>query len=87
MLQPNTFTYCVFNFFSTCYLCNIAEWAASSPLLIALFGLLAGATVTELLYTTVLALITTGGLFAAAISTGFNATWPIFALGTLCVLV
>ena len=60
---------------------RVAEWAASTPLVIALLGLLAGTTTTELLYTTMLALITTGGLFAAAISTGYNATWPIYALG------
>ena len=43
--------------------------------------LFAGTTVTEIMYTTLLALLTTGALFAAAVSSGFNATWPIYAFG------
>jgi len=63
-----------------------AQWAGNTPLILATLGLLAGTTLTELAYVTVLSLITTGALFAAATSTGYNATWPIYALG-LCIAI
>ena len=50
-------------------------------MLVAALGLLAGTTAGELFYTTTLTWITTGAFFAAALSTGFNATWPIFTFG------
>jgi len=63
-----------------------AQWAFNTPLLIAITGLLAGTTAFELVYTSLLALVTTGALFAAALSRGFNATWPIYVLGLVVAL-
>ena len=59
------------------------QWATNTPLILLALGLLAGVTYTEVFFTTILATITTSALFAAAISTGYNATWPIFAFGEL----
>jgi len=58
-----------------------AQWAFNTPLLVATLGLLAGTTAAELFYTTALSWLTTGALFAAALSSGYNATWPIYAFG------
>ena len=55
-----------------------AQWAFNTPLLVGIVGLLAGTTVMELFYVTLLSWITTGALFAGAISTGLNATWPLY---------
>ena len=63
-----------------------AQWTFNTPLLVALAGLLAGTTSFELAYTTLLSWITTGALFAAALSRGYNATWPIYTLG-VCVAI
>ena len=59
------------------------QWVTNTPLILLALGLLAGVTYTEVFFTTILATITTSALFAAAISTGYNATWPIFAFGEL----
>jgi len=58
-----------------------AQWAFNTPLLIAALGLLAGTTASELFFTTFLAWIGTGALFAGALSSGLNATWPLFVFG------
>jgi len=57
------------------------QWAVQMPIGLSILGLLAGTTVTELAYVSTLGLLTIGSLFAAAISSGYNATWPIFAFG------
>ena len=61
-----------------------AQWAFNTPLLIAALGLLAGTTASELFFTTFLAWIGTGALFAAALSSGLNATWPLFVFAGAC---
>jgi len=62
------------------------QWATNTPLLILTLGLLAGTTLTEAFFNMALSLLTTGALFAAALSTGFNATWPIYVFGIVAAL-
>lgn len=66
--------------------CPRAEWVTNTPLIILTLGLLAGVTYTEAFFTTVLSVITTAALFAAAVSTGYNAQWPIYAFGIVAAL-
>jgi bacteriorhodopsin len=54
--------------------------------LVGTLGLLAGTTISELFFTTAFSLLVTGGLFAAAISSGANATWPIFAFAVVAAV-
>jgi bacteriorhodopsin len=63
-----------------------AQWATNTPLIVIALGLLAGITYTEAFFATALSLITTAALFAAAISTGYNATWPIYVFGIVAAL-
>ena len=57
------------------------EWATNTPLILLSLGLLAGVTAAEVFFTTTLALVVTSALFAGAISTGYNATWPLYTFG------
>jgi len=63
-----------------------AQWATNTPMIILGLGLLAGVTYTEAFFTTVLSSITTAALFAAAISSGYHATWPIYVFGIVAAL-
>jgi len=63
-----------------------AQWATNTPLLILTLVLLAGCTYGEVFFATALAELTTGALFAAAISSGYNATWPIYVFGVVAAL-
>jgi len=63
-----------------------AQWVTNGPLVLALAGLLAGTTVVELAFVSGLHTILVASLFAAAISSGYNATWPIFVFGVVASL-
>jgi len=71
------------NLFRTFMWLRYAAWAAVAPLTIVALGLLAGAHWTELIWVSLSALTSVAGLYAAVISTGPNATWPIFALAVV----
>jgi len=57
-----------------------AAWAASIPLTVVVVGILAGAHWTEFVWVSLSGLISIAGIYAAAICTGPNATWPLYAL-------
>ena len=54
------------------------------PLLVLDLGVLAGAHWVELFFTMFAALLMIAAGFAGAISTGWNATWPLFVFGFVC---
>ncbi len=58
-----------------------AAWALVAPVTVWILGLLSGAHWVDLIWVSFATIISVGALFAAAISTGFNATWPLFAFG------
>jgi len=63
-----------------------AQWATNTPLILLTLGLLAGTTYGEAFFAVAVAEITTAALFAATISTGYNAVWPIFTFGVVAAV-
>ena len=61
-----------------------AAWVLVAPLTLWILGLLSGAHWVDLIWVTFASMISVAALFAAAISFGFNATWPLFAFGLFC---
>jgi len=61
-----------------------AAWALQAPLTVTVLGLLAGQHWTVIAWTSLAALLGIGAGFAGALSTGYNATWPLFAFGVMC---
>jgi bacteriorhodopsin len=64
-----------------------AAWVAVAPVTIWILGLLSGAHWVDIFWVSFATIISVGALFAAAISPGFNATWPIFAFGLFAGIV
>lgn len=58
-----------------------AEWAVTAPLTIVMLGLLAGGHWSDILVAVSSAELGIAAGFAAAMSTGANATWPLFTFG------
>lgn len=58
-----------------------AEWAVTAPLTIVMLGLLAGGHWTDMLIAVTSAELGIAAGFAAAVSTGASATWPLFTFG------
>lgn len=58
-----------------------ADWAFTTPLLLIDLGLLAGVSLSETYYIVICDLLMIIAGFAAAVSTGANATWPLFIFG------
>lgn len=60
-----------------------AAWALVAPITVWIFGLLSGAHWVELIWVSIVTMIGVAAGFAAAISNGTNATWPLFAFGVV----
>lgn len=58
-----------------------AEWVVTAPLTIVMLGLLAGGHWSDMLIAVTSAELGIAAGFAAAVSTGGNATWPLFTFG------
>jgi len=58
-------------------------WAFSAPITIFLLGHLSGAHYIEIVWTILASLISITSLYAATVSGGYNAVWPVFAFGCL----
>ena len=58
-------------------------WAFSAPITIFLLGHLSGAHWVEIVWASLCTLISVASLYAATVSGGFNAVWPVFAFGCL----
>jgi len=58
-------------------------WAFSAPITIVLLGHLAGAHWVEIVWVSLCTLISVASLYAATVSGGYNAVWPVFAFGCL----
>ena len=56
-------------------------WAFSAPITVFVLGHLSGAHYVEIVWTSLCALIAVFSLYAATVSGGFNAVWPVFAFG------
>ena len=62
-----------------------ADWAFTTPLLLIDLGLLAGVSLSEIFFIVLCDILMVVAGFAAAVSTGANAAWPLFIFG--CVMV
>lgn len=58
-----------------------ADWAATTPLLLLDLGLLAGASYLDISWVVLCDLLMIAAGFAGAVSSGYNAAWPLFAFG------
>jgi bacteriorhodopsin len=58
-------------------------WAFSAPITIFLLGHLSGAHWVEIIWVSLSTIISVASLYAATVSGGFNAVWPVFAFGCL----
>jgi len=58
---------------------RIASYAIVAPITMVLLAILAGAHWTEFIWTSLSAVLSISGLFAAIITTGPNAKWPLYA--------
>ena len=58
-----------------------ADWAATTPLLLIDIGLLAGASYADIALVVLADLLMIAAGFAASVSYGTNATWPLFVFG------
>lgn len=65
---------------------SAAAWAFTSPLLLAVFGLLVGVSLSELAGLTLCMWLTLAAGFAGAISFGTHAAWPLFTFGLVAFL-
>jgi bacteriorhodopsin len=64
-----------------------AQWVLTGPLTIIALGLLAGAHWVEITFIAIATIIGVGAGFAAALSTGNYATWPIYGFAIAIFLV
>jgi len=58
-------------------------WAFSAPITIFLLGHLSGAHWVEIVWVSLCSVVSVASLYAATVSGGFNAVWPVFAFGCL----
>jgi len=58
---------------------RFAAYAWVAPTTIVILGILAGAHWVDILWVSLTSMVAVGALFSSAISTGWNATWPLFA--------
>lgn len=61
-----------------------AAWVVVAPITVWILGLLSGAHWVSLIWVSFASILSVGALYAAALTDGFNATWPIFAFGIFC---
>jgi bacteriorhodopsin len=64
-----------------------AQWALTGPLTLIALGLLAGAHWVEITFVAISCVIVVGAGFAAALSTGNYATWPLFGFAVAIFLI
>ena len=63
-----------------------ADWAATTPLLLLDLGLLAGASYVDISWVILCDLLMVAAGFAGAVSSGYNAAWPLFTFGMVTFL-
>jgi len=61
-----------------------AAWVLVAPITMWILGLLSGAHWVDLIWVSFAAILGVAAGFAGGVSSGFNATWPLFAFGVVC---
>jgi len=65
---------------------RFAQWALQAPLTFVTLTLVSGAHWVDLVWVSFAALVGLAGGYAATISAGFNATWPLFTFAVVTFL-